>query len=299
VTDYVVGRNYRRREAMLGLALTVPAFALFAVFAFYPFLRNFYLALFRSGDFPGLPNKYVGPSQFFQAISSSTFLDSLRSTAIFAAIIVPVGVGGGLVLAVLAHRRIRGIAAYRTAFASTITSSLAVGAAVFGLLLNPHYGFLPWLHLDINPAVQESPTWALPAVALIQAWQFVGVAFIILMAGMQSLSDEVLEAAVVDGASSWQRLWHVTIPMLSSSIYVTIVVAVVGALQGFGQIDVLIGPITSAAVHTNVLVYLVYQAVAITPNYGLAACYSIALFVITLAVTLLQLRLRQRRLESV
>jgi len=108
------------------------------------------------------------------------------------------------------------------------------------------------------------------------------------------LSDEVLEAAIVDGASAWQRLWKVTVPLLAPSIYVTVIVATIGALQGFGQIDVLIGTGGSAFVHTNVLIYLVYQTIEIRSNYGLAACYSIALFVITLAVTLAQLRLWQR-----
>ena len=297
MTSYVVGRNYRRREAMLGLGLTVPAFFFFAVFAFYPFVRNFYLILFKQNPtFEGPGSKYVGLNQFWAAVSSPTFTDSLRSTAIFVAIVVPLGVAGGLFLALLAHRKLRGIAFYRTAFASSVTSSLAVGAVVFGLFLNPSIGFLPWLGITINPQVTASPTWALPAVALIQVWQFSGVGFIILMAGLQSLPDEVLEAAMVDGASSWQKLRRVTIPLLAPSIYVTIVVATVGALQGFGQIDVLIGAASSAFVHTNVLIYLVYQEIENNGNYGLAACYSVALFAITLTVALIQMRLRQRQL---
>lgn len=298
MSDYVVGRDYQRREAWLGLALTLPAFLFFAVFSFYPFFHNFYIALFRSGDYAFDPNRYVGPSQFFDAITSSTFIESLKTTAIYVAIVVPVGVLGGLFLAVLAHQKIRGLAIYRTAFSSTITSSVAVGGAVTYLLLNPSFGFLPWLHLSINPTITNNPTWALPTVALIQAWLFSGVAFIILMAGMQSLPEEVLEAASIDGASSWRRLWKVTVPLLSSSIFVTLLVAIVGALQGFGQIDVLIGSSASAFVHTNVLVYLVYQAINVKTNYGLAACYSIALFFITLIFTLLQLRLRQIRMRN-
>jgi ABC-type sugar transport system permease subunit len=84
------------------------------------------------------------------------------------------------------------------------------------------------------------------------------------------------------------------VPLLSTSIYVTIVVAMIGALQSFGQIDILIGMDSSGYVHTNVLIYLVYQAV-FNNDPGLAACYSIALFVITLIVTIVQIRLYQRR----
>jgi ABC-type sugar transport system permease subunit len=294
-SDFVVGRNYRRRESALGLSLTVPAFVFFCVFVFYPFLRIFYLALFIDPPYPGLPAKYVGIHQFTTAVTSSAFYDSLKSTAIFAAIIVPLGVGLGLFLALIAHQKLRGMSFYRTAFASTITSSLAVSAAVFNIFLTNEYGFLPWVHIHIIPQVLENSTWALPAMALIQVWQFTGFAFIILIAGLQSLPDEVLEAAEVDGASPWSRLRHVTLPLLSTSIYLTLIVAVIGALQGFGQIDSLIGPASSAGVHTNVLVYLIYQATGYHSNPGLAACYSIVLFAITLVVTLIQLRIRQRR----
>lgn len=275
--------------------MILPALAMFAVFSFYPFFRNFYLALFHAGDYPGLPNHYVGLTQLGDTLTSSVFLQSLKSTAIFAAIIVPVGVAAGLLLALLAHERIRGLAIYRTAFASTVTSSAAVGAAVANLLLNPNFGFLPWLHITINPSVTNNTTWALPTVALIQAWLFTGVSFIIFMAGLQSLSEEVLEAATVDGASPWRRLTRVTIPMLAPQIYLCIIVAMIGALQGFGQIDTLIGASGSAYVHTNVLIYLVYQAITDQNNYGLAACYSIALFAISLVLTVAQLALTQRR----
>jgi ABC-type sugar transport system permease subunit len=298
-SDFVVGRNYRRRESLMAYALIAPAFFFFIVFGFYPFARNFYLALLKNGAYPGLPSHYVGPSQLWSTLVSPTFIDSLRSTAIFVAIIVPFGVLGGLTLALMAHQKLRGIAAYRTAFASTVISSIAVAAAVFNIFLSPSNGFLPWLHLNISPPVLSNPTWALPSMALIQVWQFTGVAFIIMMAGLQSLPEEVLEAAIVDGATYWQRLRRVTIPLMAPSIYVTIVVATVGALQGFGQIDVLIGTGSSAFVHTNVLIYLVYQAITVQSNYGLAACYSLILFVITLVVTLLQLRLWQRGTDDV
>jgi multiple sugar transport system permease protein len=119
------------------------------------------------------------------------------------------------------------------------------------------------------------------------------------MAGMQPLPDEVLEAALVDGASRWQRLWRVTIPLLAPAIYVTIVVATVGALQGFGQIDVLIGTSASAYLHTNVLIYLLYQEITVRANYGVAACLAIILFAITLVITLVQLRLWQGRQDDV
>ena len=107
--------------------------------------------------------------------------------------------------------------------------------------MNPVVGFLPWLGISPHPPLLESPTWALPSIAVMTIWQFLGLSFIIMSAGLQSLPDEVLEAARIDGASSWTRFWRVIVPMLSPTIFFAVVVGTIYAFQTFGQIDILIG----------------------------------------------------------
>jgi len=280
----------------VGLALTLPSLLLFLVFTYYPFFKNFQLALYRAAPFPTLPNKFVGPSQFLNIFSSAEFWDSVRSTAIFVAIIVPLGVFLGLVMAILAHQRLRGIRVYRTIFSSTVVSSAAVAAVVFGTLLSPVSGYMATLGVHA-PDISSDSTWALPMVALISAWQFVGLAFIILTAGLQSLPDDLLEASRVDGASSWTRLWRVVLPLLSPTVFFCFVVGVIYGLQSFGQIDIMIGAQNSTFTHTNVLIYAIYRFIHVTADPGLAACYSIALFAITLVVTLIQFRMLEKRVH--
>jgi ABC-type sugar transport system permease subunit len=94
------------REAGLGYLLLLPAFVIFSVFIFYPFLRNFYLGFFSTPPFPGQPKNYVGLDQYKDVLTSSEFLDSLKVTVIFAAITVPVGIALGILLAVLAHQKL-------------------------------------------------------------------------------------------------------------------------------------------------------------------------------------------------
>ena len=296
-SDHVRGGSYKRRESALGLALVLPATIVFAVFSFYPFFKNFYEILYVPSININNPAKFVGLTQFWDTISSSSFLDSLRSTAIFVVCSVPLGVLGGIFLAVLAHQKLRGIAFFRTAFSSTIVSSAAVAGAVFGVLLNPADGFLPWLGIHFSPNILESPTLALPAVALISSWQFVGLSFIIMIAGMQSLPEEVLEAASMDGASSWTKTWRVTMPLLSPSIFFASVVGVIFSLQSLGVIDVTIGPYGAPYTHTNVLIYAIYNQFVQYNNPGSAACYAFVLFVITLIVTLVQFRLVEKRVH--
>jgi sn-glycerol 3-phosphate transport system permease protein len=286
-------RRRRRREAGLAYLLLFPALAIFSVFVFFPFAKNFQLALYRNPPFPGLPSHYVGFRQVTDILTSSAFRHSLWTTVLFALLTVPAGILAGLALAVLAHRRLRGIAVYRTIFSSTVATSVAVASVIFGTLLNPQVGLLPWLGLNPSPPFLESPTWALPAVALTTVWQTLGLSFILMSAGLQAVPDDLLEAAEVDGAGPWTRFWRVTVPLLSPTIFFAVVVGSIFAFQSFGQIDLLTqgGPQDK----TNVLTYYIVTELRQHQNPGSAAVLSIALFAITLVLTLLQLRFLERR----
>jgi sn-glycerol 3-phosphate transport system permease protein len=290
-------RRRRRREAALAYLLILPALAAFGAFTFYPFLRNFKLALYQTPPVPGLPSHYVGLHQVGQVLTSSSFLQSLVTTILFVLLVVPLSLLIGLALAVAANRRLRGMATYRMIFSSTVVSSVAVASLVFGTLMNPVIGLLPWLGINPQPPLLENTTWALPAVAAISVWQFVGLSFIIMSAGLQSVPEEVLEAAQIDGASAWSRFWRVTVPLLSPTIFFGVVVGTIFAFQAFGQIDILIGSQNAAFRHVNVLVYNIVTTLTQENNSGVAAIMALALFLITLLLTLLQLRFLERRVH--
>jgi len=290
-------RAHRFREAGLGYLMVLPGLCVFAVFVLYPFARNFKLALYETPPYPNLPSRYVGLHQVGQVLSSSNFLESLLTTVLFVVLVVPAGLLLGLFLAVVAQRKLRGIAAYRVIFSSTVVTSVAVSALVFYSLMNPVVGLLPWLGINPHPSVLQNTTWALPAIAIMAVWQFVGMSFIIMSAGLQSLPEDVLEAAKIDGASNWSAFWRVTVPLLSPTLFFGVVVATIYAFQTFGQIDILIGYQNAAYEHVNVLIYNVYTTLVYEENPGRAAVMSIALFCITLVLTLLQLRLLERRVQ--
>jgi sn-glycerol 3-phosphate transport system permease protein len=292
-------RRHDRREAGLAYVLLAPALVIFCVFVFYPFIRNFKLALYENPPFPGLPSHYVGLRQVGDVLTSSAFTQSLVSTLFFVALVVPAGLLGGLVLAVVAHRKLRGIGIYRTIFSSTVVSSVAIAALVFGTLMDPVVGLLPWLGINPHPPLLENPTWAIFSVAAITVWQFLGLSFIIMLAGLQSVPDELLEAAEIDGASAWSRFWRVTVPVLSPTLFFALVVGTIFAFQSFGQIDILIGYQNAAYEHVNVLIYYIYTALHVQNDTGLAAVLSIVLFLITLTFTLGQMLILERRVHYV
>ncbi|CAB4952260.1 unannotated protein [freshwater metagenome] len=286
--------NRRRRETGLGYLMLAPSLLIFSVFVFYPFFKNFYLGFFRTPPFPGLPARYVGLDQFREVLTSDYFTNSFRVTIVFALLTVPAGIILGLLLAMVANQRLRGIGAYRTIFSSTVATSVAVASVIFGTLLNPQVGLLPWLGLTTNPAILENPKYALFAVAVTTIWQNLGLSFIVMSSGLQAIPDEIIEATEVDGARPWTRFWRVTLPLLSPTVFFAFVVGSIVAFQTFGQIDLLTqgGPIDK----TNVLTYAIYKALR-DQNEGKAAVLAVALFGVTLLLTTAQMRILERRVH--
>jgi sn-glycerol 3-phosphate transport system permease protein len=281
---------------LLGYALVLPPLIVFGTFIFYPFVKNIWLGLYRTPPFPNLPRSYVGVSQYRDVLSSELFTNSLKVTLEFVLITVPIGIALGLGLAVLAHQKLRGIAVFRTIFSSTVVTSVAVASLISLTLLNPQIGLLNyWLGRTGSLSPLDDPQWALVAVAGVTIWQNLGLSFIIMSAGLQAVPDDLLEAATVDGAGAWSRFRNVTLPLLSPTLFFATIVGSILAFHSFGQIDLLTegGPQD----HTNVLVYAIYRTVFRETNDGKAAVLAIALFAITLVLTLVQLRVLERRVS--
>ena len=285
----------RARESGLAYVMLLPSLVIFGVFVFYPFFRNFYLGFYRTPPFPGLPTRYVGFDQYRDVLTSTEFLDSVKTTVLFTIMTVPAGIALGLGLAVLAHQRLKGIGIYRTIFSSTVATSVAVASVIFGTLFNPVVGLLPWIGINPRPPILDNPQWALPAVALVTVWQTLGLTFILMSSGLQGIPDELHEAARVDGAGPWTRFWRVTLPLLSPTIFFAIVIGGIFAFQTFGQIDLLTqgGPLKK----TNVLTYFVYRTLRTENNDGKAAVLAVALFAITMTLTVVQMRVLERRVH--
>lgn len=288
----------RRREALLALAFLSPSVVVFGVFVFYPLVRTAWLGLFQT-DFFGGNRVWVGPSQYGEVFRSDEFRSSLWVTVQFSLLVVPLGLGCGVGLAVLADKRIRGSSVFRTVFSSTVATSVAVASLMWLVLLNPAVGLLSnVLPFDVlkNPGLLNSPTWALPAVSLTTIWQGLGLTFILMTAGLQSIPSELYESARIDGASAWRRFHTITLPMLGPTLLFGFVVLTIGAFQSFGQINLLTdgGPQD----RTNVLVYAIYRnAFGSSVNQGVASAMSVFLFLIVLGLTLLQFRLLDRRVH--
>jgi sn-glycerol 3-phosphate transport system permease protein len=286
-----------------GMLFLLPSLILFGGFVFYPLIKSVYLGFFVSDPF-GHSQQFVGFDQYRDVLTSADFRKSLLVTVLFALYTVPAGMILGLVFALLANQRLRGALFFRTVFSSTIAASVAVAAVMWLVLLNPSAGFVNWILAQFDlPRVnwltdpQWRATWdsgpALMAVSLTTIWLNIGFTTLVLLAALQNIPKELYESARVDGARSWSQLRHVTLPMLSPSLLFVGVVSMIIAFQSFGQIHILTrgGPLNA----TNVIVYSIYNDAFINFEYGAAAVRAVALFLLVLIFTLVQLRFLERR----
>jgi sn-glycerol 3-phosphate transport system permease protein len=278
--------RYSAKEIGIVLLLLAPSIAVFVVFFFRPFLNLLYWGTFESRA-NGAFFERVGLRQYREELTSADFREGVWHSVQFVLYTVPAGLLLGILLAVAAHRRLRGIKVFQAIFSSTLASSVAVTSVIFLYLLHPVVGVfrVDWL---------TNPDRAMFAVSLSSIWQNMGLSFIIVLAGLQNVPDEVMEAATLDGYGPVRRLLRITLPLISPVLMFLLVVLVIFGLQAFAQVDILTGGGPAGA--TETLVFKINRLVR-PDNIGIGAVYAVGLFFITLAVTAVQFVILERRVH--
>ena len=273
----------------MAYAMLAPLLVVFGLFAYYPFVRLIDFALnqkFTNSD----ETEFVGFKGVWDVLSSNDFSDGLWITVKFMLYTVPAGLVIGVVLATIANRRLRGIKIFQTIFSSTIASSVAVASVVFTTLINRQVGYFK----DVDFISLSSQGGALRGVALAAIWGNIGLTFVIVLAGMQAIPDEINEAAMLDGYGPIRRFFKVTVPMISPTLLFLAVVLVVQALQAYAQIDILTngGPAKS----TETLLYKIAQLQGRT-DLQTGASMALGLFLLTLVVSAGQYLMLNKRVH--
>ncbi|MCB0962186.1 MAG: sugar ABC transporter permease [Acidimicrobiales bacterium] len=277
-------RRYDAKEVGLAFAFLAPSFAVFVAFFYLPFIRLIGWGTYES-ERGGASYRYVGFDQYREVLTGSDFLQGLQHSVVYVLYTVPAGLVLGTLLAVAAHRQLRGIKVFQAIFSSTLASSVAVSSVIFFFLLNPVIGVfqVDWI---------SQSGWSLFAASLPSIWQNLGLSFVIVLAGLQAVPDEVIEAATLDGYGPWRKLTRITLPLISPVLLFLLVVLVIFGFQAFAQIDIITkgGPSGSS----ETLVYKIFNE---TQDYGRGAVLSVGLFFVTLVVTFLQFVILERRVH--
>jgi multiple sugar transport system permease protein len=259
-----------------------------------PILVSVYMSL---TEWDGIrPPVFVGLGNFQEMFTADPlFIETLRNTIVFTILSIPFTTVLGFVLALLCNRKLRGIAFMRAAyFAPYITNVVAIGFIWFWIY-NPERGLLnatlSMVGID-GPAWLSSSTWAMPAVVIVSVWQGAGYPMVIFLAGMQGIPQDLYEAAEIDGASAWNRVRRIMMPLLTPHLFFLLVTQFITSFQVFGIIFVMThgGPGHS----TSVYIYYLYQQAFSSGKLGYASALAWLLFIILGLVTYGQWKLQRR-----
>lgn len=285
----------RRHGKFYPYLFVAPFFVMFAAFGAYPLAFALQLSFTRWHG-AGTPS-FVGLGNYTYLLTNPEWWHSLFVSVVLWALIVPAHVVVALVLAVLlSNARLRGRAILRTTFIVPLVTPLVAMAQVWIILFDTRFGavndVLRTLHLPA-PAWLDSTTWAPPTLALLVLWKSMGFAIIIMLAGLQSISPDVYEAASLDGASWWQSLWHITVPLMRRPIAFYVVIDTLGVFQMFAEPYLVTSEGGPDGATTNAGMYLFNFIANLDLGTGSAATF---LFVIVvLGLSLLSTRLLRSR----
>ncbi len=288
----------RRRDTLVAWSfLGIPMVHL-AVFSFAPVLFTVLLSVHR-WDLVSSARPFVGLANYRELARDPLFWKTLGNTALYV-LYVPVTMACALGLALLLNRRRKGERLLRAVvFLPYVTSTVAI-ALVWQWLMNADFGLVNFgLRLIGLPAVDwlGNPSTALLAIILVTVWTQMGYQMIVLLAGLQGVPQQYLDAALVDGATPLRRFWHVTLPLLRPVLLFVLVTGVISGFQVFTLVYLMTegGPLHA----TDVIVYRIYQTAWEFLRFGSASAMAVVLFAILLAVTVVQFRLLGKRIEHV
>ncbi|MFC6179963.1 carbohydrate ABC transporter permease [Lactiplantibacillus daowaiensis] len=294
-TTKVASFELRKNDKYYAWLFLGPSLLLLGVFVFYPMLRTFYLSLFLTNNF-GQPTVFVGVQNYLNLLKSAPYLASLRATVTYVVGVAVLTLVLGLLLAAMANQKLRGIGFFRTIFTATMGVSVSVSAIFWLFMFNPTTGVLNQIVMFFGGqpiAWLTKPGWAMVAVIVTSVWMHLGFTFLLFFGALQSVPKSLYDAADVGGASAWYQFWHITLPMISPTMFFVGVVTLISAFKSFGLIDLMTagGP-TDA---TNLLVYRIYKDAFMNGNYAQASTESIILAVIIAVITLVQFKLLAKR----
>ncbi|TAL90432.1 MAG: sn-glycerol-3-phosphate ABC transporter permease UgpA [Candidimonas sp.] len=282
---------------VLPYLLLAPQLAITVIFFFLPAGQAMWQAFHIEDPF-GLSSQFVGLGNFADLFSNSDYLYSFKVTAVFSTLVAVLGLSISLVLAVMANRVVRASGLYKTLLIWPYAVAAAVAGVLWLFMFSPSVGvlavYMARLGFSWNPRLDGYD--AMTLVVLAAIWKQISYNFLFFLAGLQSIPRSLIEAAAIDGASPVRRFWTIVFPLLSPTTFFLLVINVIYSFfDTFAIIDVVTegGPGTSTAI----LVYKVYNAGFKGLDIGSSAAQSVILMLIVVALTVIQFRYVDRKVN--
>ena len=282
-----------QRSLWVGFFL-FPSLAGLLVFLIVPMVASLALTFYEWD--PLLPThfNFLGLENYTTLIKDANFWASLQHTLLFIVGYIPLVLLTGLGVALLMNQKLVGRSFFRGAFFMPVISAWVAVALMWTWIFNPKFGIINYLlgllHIT-GPAWLYDPNWAMPAIILTSVWKDTGFIMVLFLSGLQAIPQDYYEAASLDGAGGWNKLRFITLPLLSPTIFFTLIISLINSFQVFDQVWIMTqgGP----AGATTVLVEQIINNSFRYGRMGYAATLSWVLFLIIFLVTIFQTRMQR------
>lgn len=287
---------WRMRREWSAYVFLAPGVIIFTIFTIFALVFAVYLT-FHDWNILQPQKPFVGLQNYRDMLHDEHYLRSIINTFYYTGGSVPLTMIVGLAVALLLNQPLRGKSMFRTLYYLPVVTPFVVAAILWKWLYNGNYGLFNFYLLKAH-LIDQPLLWladkdlAMPAIILMSIWGGTGFSMVVYLAGLQSIPEELYEAATMDGAGPIARLRYITIPMLRPTTLFLLVTGIIGSFQIFTQIYIMTsgGP----ADRTTTMVYFIYQAAFKFYDMGYASTLAFGLFALLFVVTLFQLRLYRR-----
>jgi sn-glycerol 3-phosphate transport system permease protein len=290
-------KRVRFHSTWLPWALLAPQLTIIGIFFFWPASQALLQSLQQQDAF-GLSTEWIGLANFRQLFADPSYVDSFKTTALFSVLVATFGIAISLLLAVFADRVAQGAMVYKTLLIWPYAVAPAVAGVLWVFMFSPGVGVVAYalreLGWDWNHLLDGGEAMALIVMAAV--WKQISYNFLFFLAGLQSIPRSLIEAAAIDGAGPWRRFWTIQFPLLSPTTFFLLVINVVYAFfDTFAIVDAATqgGP----GKDTAILVYKVYYDGFKALDLGGSAAQSVVLMVIVIALTVVQFRFVEKKVQ--
>ena len=277
----------RIRENFWGWVFILPTIAGLIILNIYPMIDTIRQSFYKTGDF-GKGNVFVGLKNYEKVLGDGEVWQALWNTVKYAIVEVPISIVIALLLAAILNRKLKGRDVFRTIFFLPMVVAPAAIAMVWKWLYNSNFGLINNVfHIKVNWI--SDPKIAIYSIAVIGIWSVLGYNMVLFLAGLQEVPRDYYEAASIDGANSFEQLIHITIPLISPTIFFVLVTRIIGAMQVFDLIYMMIDLNNPAWKKTESLVFLFYKYSFEQSKKGYGATVIVVLLAVIMILTVVQL----------
>ncbi|RPF47376.1 carbohydrate ABC transporter membrane protein 1 (CUT1 family) [Hydrogenoanaerobacterium saccharovorans] len=287
-------------------AFLLPSMIGFIVFSVLPMITLLFISVTEwdglseltvFSDFGGFMDKFfVGLANYTNILQSKEFYQVVGNTVKYVGLYIPLILLLSLAVATVLNSKIKGVGFFRVVYYIPVITSWVAGSLIWKWVLSPEFGIINEMLRVIGiegPKWLQSSFWAMPAIVLASVWKDMGYFGLMLLSGLQGINRQYYEAAEIDGAGRWNKFLHITLPLLSPTLFFVMIISLITSFQIFPQVMIMT-PDGGPGGSTMVMVERIYKYGFKYYEMGYAAAYSWILFAIILVLTLIQMKLQKK-----